>query len=180
MAVAMRPSLSTTACIAAMLVLSGCAATGDYPSLARRDVERIEGTALPADPDPAPPPVAANADPGLKGQLSRLVDQARTAHRDFVAARPRAQQLVGAASGAAKASEGFSVAAIALGQLDSARGRTMAALSDLDALYLSERLENYQAPTDELAAIDAARGEVAGLLSQQDSVIETLQARLGV
>ena len=49
--------------IVPVAMLAACASSGDYPSLAQRPAERVEGTLTPATPDatPAPPP-APSAD----------------------------------------------------------------------------------------------------------------------
>ncbi|MCB2077048.1 MAG: hypothetical protein KDE55_05040 [Novosphingobium sp.] len=165
--------------VALSLALSACASTGEYPSLARRDAERIKGVAEPVEPDPAPLPIPTPPDAALEARLATLVNNARSAYGRFAANRARAERTISAASGAAMGSESFSVALIALGELDSARGQTMASLSDLDSLYAAERTTNYLTDTGEALAIEQARQQVAEMLAEEDQVIEGLARRLG-
>ena len=55
-------------------LLSACASTpGEYPSLARRPIERVTGTFTPPPPPPAPAPV----DPAVARQIDSLLDRVR-------------------------------------------------------------------------------------------------------
>lgn len=169
----MRRPAPPFACTALALLLAGCAAdTTNYPSLARRPAERITGSAetVPADAAPQPPALPS---PELSARLSQLVDQAQAAHRDFLAKRERASGLVGAARGAAVASESWSVASVALAELEAARSRAMIALADLDSLYAAERVAGGPA-----AAVGAAREQVIALVGEEDAVLADLRGRL--
>lgn len=153
----------------AMLALSACGDSSGYPSLARRDVEKQ------AEAPPPPPPTATVPDsPDLAPRLARLVEQARTAHEKFVSARPRAEQLAAAASGSAMASESWSVASVALAELESSRSEAMVALADLDELYAARRVEGRDG-----ASIAAAREQVMAWIGEEDRVLAALRGRLG-
>lgn len=153
------------------LSLAACASdAAEYPSLARRPVERVTGEA----PVVTPTPIATTpADPALAGTLDSLVAQARAADRRFAERESRARSLVGAAGGAAVASEAWSVATIALADLESARSDAMIAMAQLDTLLASAKIE-----TQETAAISAAHDTVGAIIARQDSIIANLHSRL--
>jgi len=165
----MRRSVKLAPALLAMLALSACVDSSGYPSLSRRDVEKNQ-----AEPAPATPPGAIPDSPDLAPRLARLVEQARAAHEKFAAVRPRAEQLVSGASGAAMASEGWSVASVALAELESSRSDAMVALADLDQLYTARRIEGGDG-----ASIAAARDQVMAWIGDEDQVLAALRGRLG-
>ena len=157
-------------------LLSGCANTGDtrFPSLATRPGERVGGTLAPA-PRPVPPPATA----ATGTRLADLRTSALAAHRRFGELRGRAEQLSAAARGAAVASEAWSIAQVALAELDSARSQTAVAQADLDALYIAAASAAVPtAGSDDLDAIGAARAEVTGWVAADDAVLAGLKGRL--
>lgn len=186
--------------IAAVLALALCACTtaegdGAYPSLARRPAERLDGqvpvcpaggegrisgTTSPVEAQPEAPLPPVRLDPSLAARLAGLVDEALAADRTFSARRGRAERLVSAAGRAAVASESWSVASIALADLEAARDPAQIALAELDRLYADERIEHYQAVTPDAEAIAAARERVMAIVSGQSEVLLTLRRRLGV
>ncbi len=154
------------------LPLAACAAGNDgYPSLARRPAERVTGTAAPVAPvaelTPAPP------SPELAGRLGQLIAQAQVADAKFTARAGETRRLVGAASGAAVASEPWSVATVALAALESARSDAMIALADLDALYAAERVAGGDG-----VATGEARDRVLTLVAGEDTVLADLRGRM--
>ena len=165
----MRLSLAPLIAVA-LMPLSACASdTANYPSLARRDVER-------AAPAPSPAPVSeATADPALLARLPSLVAAARAAQGRFAAARERTERLVAAGAGSTPGSESWAVASIALAGLESSRSDAMIALADLDALHTEARVNN----TGGAVVIAAARDEVASLIGEQDQILIALRTRLG-
>ncbi|MFA7586532.1 MAG: hypothetical protein WCY11_10135, partial [Novosphingobium sp.] len=98
------------------LSVSACASAGDYPSLARRDVERIGNEPAAPPPTVESPPQAPSST--VVARLSTLVEQARAAHGRFLDRRTRAERQVAGGSGAAIGSENWSVAAVALADLE--------------------------------------------------------------
>lgn len=162
---AMRRSIPLLLTLA---VLGGCASTDDYPSLARRPIERVSGTAEPVAPvvEAAPAPVA----PEVAGKLAALVAKARTADAKFTAREGEARRRVAAARGAAVGSEAWSVAMVALAALESARSDAMIALADLDTIYASDAVVGGNS-----AASGAAREQVVALVARQDSVLAALR-----
>jgi hypothetical protein len=161
----MRYSILSVFVLAAV---SGCASSDDYPSLARRPIERLSGTAEPVAPasEPAPTPVA----PEVAGRLAALVAKAQTADAKFTARESEARRRVAAARAAAVGSEAWSVAMVALAALESARSDAMIALADLDAIYAADRVGGGDG-----AASGAARDRVIALVARQDTVLATLR-----
>lgn len=155
---------------AACLILSACAKDqGEYPSLARRPAERVSGTA----PVVTPPPPAPLPPVEVTGQLDGLVAKARAADAKFRDVLPRARSLVSAAAGAAVASESWSVATVALADLESQRSQAMIALADLDALYAAEGIKQ-----SDTSAIAAARDAVIAIVRDEDEALNDLKGRL--
>jgi len=151
-------------------LLSACASTpGEYPSLARRPIERVTGTLTPPPPPPAPAPV----DPAVANRLDSLLERVRAANAKFQSRESTVRQTVAAAAGAAKASEAWSIAMVALADLDAARSEGMVALADIDAIYAASRIEGEQA-----AEAKAARDAANALVTAQDKVIAGLQGQL--
>lgn len=171
MASAMRSlALLSLACLA------GCASPGDtrFPSLATRPGERISGTLQPPSAPAQPPATAATG-----SRLAALRDRALAAHRAFEDKRGRAASLSAAAQGAAVASEAWSVAQVALAELEAARSQAMIALADLDALYVAEAAA--AVPTGgsgDLAAVSATRDEVTAWIAEEDAALAALRGRL--
>lgn len=162
-----------SALVASLALLAGCSADrDDYPSLARRPVERISGTAPVAAPEATPAP-AAPLSPELAARLTQLGNRVVEAHGRFTTKEARARSLVGAAGGAAVASERWAVATIALAELESARSEAMIALADLDALYASARIAG-----DPATAIEETRSRVIAVVAREDAVLAELRGKL--
>lgn len=168
-------------CIAPAMILSltalslaACSSSeGAYPSLARRPAERLTGSdpVVPPAPDATPAPIP----PELTARLDVLVAQARSADALFRQHAPRTRALIAAANGAAVASESWSVATIALADLESQRSQAMIALADLDALYAAETIKLADA-----SAIKVARDTVIAMVTEEDAVLGELKGRLAV
>lgn len=165
----MQPSLKLMPAAIAILVLSACGDSSGYPSLSRRDVEKSQ-----AQPAPAPVSTPVPDSPDLAPRLAELVAQARAAHAKFESRTPRAQQLSASASGAAMASETWSVASVALADLEGSRSEAMVALADLDQLYAARRVDGGDG-----ASIAAARDQVMAWIGAEDAVLAALRGRLG-
>lgn len=165
-----RQRASLIASLIPAFLLSACASTpGAYPSLARRPIERVTGTLTP----PPAPPAPAQVDPAVARQLDSLLERVRAADAKFQARTGGVRQTVAAATGAAKASEAWSVAMVALADLDAARSEGMVALADIDAIYAASRIEGEPA-----SAAKAAREAANALVAAQDKVIAALQSSL--
>ena len=169
------------------ILLPACTSSGDFPSLARRDAERIKGTADPVAAEPSPsesPPSPPGA--ALAARLERLVDQARDAHRRFAERQPRGEQMVAAGRASAPGSEAWALATIALADLEGARSEAMIALADLDQIYAAEQIGSTettgsapQTASGDGLAIAAARDQVVALVAEEDAVLAALKARSG-
>ena len=169
----MMPRLPVPVLAAAtLLLLGGCAKDADlYPSLSIREAERVSGTFQPVQPEQ----VAEQA-PGAQtlDRLESLRADARKANERFLAAAARARGPVAAARGSAPGSEAWSVAQVALADLESSRSDAMIALADLDRIYIDARLDVVA-----FDRIEQVRGEVATMVDSQDQTINTLHGELG-
>jgi hypothetical protein len=162
-----KPSLALS--LAALLV-TGCASPGKYPSLALRDAERstrATGTLQPAEAAPYVPPATPTE---TLDRLGRLAAEAQGAHQAFLAAAGRARGPAAAARGAAEGSNAWSIAQIALADVESSRSATMISLAELDRLYVDAELAG-----GDLTRIGATRDEVAALVAGEDETLDELR-----
>jgi len=150
--------------MALSLVLTACApaVTADYPSLARRPVER-SATVVPSTPAaPTPPaPVSATLAEAIRG----LGNDADSGEAAFRAALTETQAAVAAGRGAAVGSEAWSVAQRALSRLEAVRAPTTLALAELDRLVVTQ---------PESAELAAQQVRVAALVAAQAALINGL------
>ena len=146
--------------IAALLAasLAGCAAPGNYPSLAPRPAEREDWTEEPVHSAPA---VADDA--ALRTQVAALLARAREGERAFAADLPAAERAT--AHIGPQGSDSWVEAQQAISRLEAARARADEAATELHQL----RLARTEQPTSaaDLAAIDAAIDEVEGIVARQ-------------
>ena len=162
--------------LVAGLALGACAGSGsgEYPSLATRDVERAQGQF-----DSAPvqrldvPEVEVEGTGPLPQRLAALDAQARAAHGEFMAALPRTERLVRAAGGSAVGSDSWAAAQVALADLDSIRSRASVPLGDLDILFVAASVQ-----ADDTNAIAATRDAVIALVAEEDAALERLRGRV--
>lgn len=164
-----RLAPAPAALLAALLALTGCAATADnYPSLAIRDAERVSGTmAVPAAPPAALPPAPPSAD------LAALLAAIRAGHTRFAAQTGATQRTVAAARGAAVGSDSWSAAQVAVADLEGERSQVMIALADLDRLYASASVAGA-----DVTAAAAALAEANALVAQENAEIARLLGTL--
>lgn len=167
--------LSALLILALPLCLEACASSGDYPALGRREVEREAGPAAPSSGVAQAPPASAD----LQARVDRLVGQARSGHADFAARREAAGRSVAAAGGAARASDGWVTAQVALASLEAARSGAVTALADIDRLYADERIAVPHAVSPSASLLGAARGQVKAWIDEENDVIASLTRRLG-
>lgn len=151
--------------------VAACTTAGaDYPSLAQRPAERVEGKFEPDTAPPLPPaPVQPSAD--LSARLAELNRQAESAHAEFRAATPAAERLASAAGGTG--TDSWAAAQVALADLDSLRSRAAIPLADLDTLWVDSTLEG-----GAREAIGAVRDAVASIIAEEDAVLARLRGRL--
>jgi hypothetical protein len=174
----MRRASATLLSLALLVPLGACAAAKDYPSLQRRPAERMTGSAPVVSPQKPPLPPSV---PGLElgSRLARLVEQARTAHERFASKRANAERLVAAGGGGEPGSEGWSVATVALSDLESARSDAMLALAELDELYATETIVASQTGDKaKTTAIAGARDQVIALIGEEDGILAHLRERM--
>jgi len=181
-----RLAKSAPALLCAVFALSGCGTDRDFPSLARRPAEfavdggqaattpgRFGGSAQPAprvgDATVTQQPVS----PELSARLRQLEGAAREAHARFEAKRARTGALTAAARSAAPASEAWSVATVAIADLETARSDTMVSLGELDRLYAQERIDGGDG-----GAIAAVRDQVTAWVADEDAVLAELAGRM--
>ena len=161
----------------ALLSCAACSTTeadSRYPSLAIRDVERVEGTFEPVPTRTLDVPVVETGLTGsLDQRLTGLLDQAGAAHEAFLASVPAAQRRVAAASGAAIGSDSWAAAQVALADLDASRSLAAIALGDLDILYAAAEVQ-----AEDVSAIEAARSRVIALVGEEDAVLARLRSRI--
>ena len=177
MAPAMKPRPALLL-LALPLCLEACASDGRYPSLARRDAERVEGTAPPAAPDPDLP--EAPAPPALlQADVDQLVRQASDAHDEFESQREGARTAISAASGSAVASENWVAGEVALASLEAARANAITALSEIDQRYAAERIAQPE-PISPSAELLAAAGEkIRAWVETENAVLAELRDLMG-
>lgn len=139
--------------------------------MAKRPAERITATWPPAPPPPppAPPPL----DPATANRLDGLLAQVSAADGRFAAKIARARTLVGAARGAALGSEAWSVASIAIAELESARAEAMVAMAQLDSIYADARTEGR-----DVGQIEVTRQKALAIIAAQDGVLDSLKGLL--
>lgn len=156
----------------ASLALGACSTKeGAYPSLAKRPAERITATWPPAPPPPppAPPPL----DAATVSRLDGLLAQVTAADSRFQGKQARVRSAVAAARGAAMGSEAWSVASVAVAELESARAEAMVAMAQLDSIYADARTEGR-----DVGEIEATRGKALAIIAGQDRVLDSLKGLL--
>ncbi|MEO0031910.1 MAG: hypothetical protein RIS94_1668 [Pseudomonadota bacterium] len=160
------------------LLLAGCGGRERFPSLAMRPAERAFGTAQPADAAPVVALPAVPASASVVDRVSALAAQADAAHRAFESRRAAAARLANAARGAAPGSEAWSVAQVALAQLDSARSQGMVAMADLDHLLIAAQETAVTGPDSDLNAVRATQAQISAQIAGEDDVIASLRAQV--
>lgn len=168
-----RLVLALMACPA--LLLAGCAPRSDFPSLARRPAEDVYADGRAAQATPAPQP---GISAGLAERLAALRATAREAHASFIARQPAATRTVSGAAGAARGTEGWSVASVAIAGLESARSRVGLPLADLDRLEVEASNRAAEGADADFKAVRATRAEVEALVDEETRVIDSLLGRL--
>ncbi|MDG2004003.1 MAG: hypothetical protein P8J20_11790 [Novosphingobium sp.] len=160
------------------LCLEACASSGAYPSLSRRDSERVTGTAQPATPS-APQPIAAPPSASLQGNVDQLLGKARAAHGEFQVTRAATQRAVSRGRGAARASESWVGAQVALAELEASRADALTALAEIDQLYAEELIARPESVSPSAALLGAARAQLRTLVEEENSVLDGLANQFG-
>ncbi len=149
------------------LLLAGCVAQGDFPSLAPR-----EGEALAID-EPAREPVEVPDDAALQARIAALVEDARQGARSFNAVYAEAGRAV--ARGGAEGSESWIEAQQAISRLEAARLATTGAVAELGQLELAQA--DRAASDADQRALQAAIAEAERIAADQQLRIDRLRAR---
>ena len=166
------PALAALAMLA--LAVTGCT-TGDmsdYPSLARRPVERQANVVAPT---PATPPVPAPVTASLAEAIRALARDADSGEAAFRAALASGRSAIEGGRGAATGSESWSQAHLMLSRVDAARGPTGFALAELDRLAVQAEDAG---DASALSALAAEQTRVAAMVAAQQRSIDALLAGL--
>ncbi|MEP3420247.1 MAG: hypothetical protein ABJN35_00805 [Erythrobacter sp.] len=155
----------------AAMALVGCAGTSDqYPSLAARDAERetqrTTGQFTPADPDETVAPSSQTF-----GQLRGFVEQARSAHQEFMASGTDTRRLIQDAQSTDSESDLRARALVAVAELSVLHGRTNIALGDLDQMEFNAA--STFAPLDDIRAAQVLVGQMA---AEQEAFLNSLDS----
>lgn len=167
----------------AVCALGGCSdSSANYPSLASRPAERLTDNAQPVVAD-APEVARGVPSPELVARLDYLVEQARSARRDFGDKQATAETLVSAAGSAPAGSEDWARATQALSGIESARSLTAQPLSDLDRIEIDDNLAHPAQAGEQASRLDAiviaqAHKTVSALVAEEDAVLARLNGRL--
>lgn len=151
--------------------LAACAGpqATDYPSLERRAVEfRV---AAPAGP---PVTVATPATADLATALAALEADAQRGDQAFAAARESASARILAGAGAARESEAWVQAQLALSALEHERAPSTLALAEVDRLLVDRGIAAQDAGWTDLTALQA---RLTALVADQDRVLAALAER---
>lgn len=165
----------------AALLLAGCAARGDFPSLAPRAVEgelspAAGGRCEVASLDPLLAPAAPIGDnPMLAASLAELVERARKGEREFAELLPTARRA--AARAGRSGSEPWIEAQQLVSRLESERSPTVDALAELDALGIARSEDRGTSPADRERVL-AALQQVRALALAQRAELDRLTGEL--
>ncbi len=157
------PSRARSGGLAALLVLGGCAAAADHPSLAPRPIEKI--MAQPATPEIAPNEPAPAAD----ARIAPLLAAARDGDARFTDQVAATRALAAAAGGAAAGSEAWVQAEQAITRLDALRAPVTKPLAELDALVLAGVRD---------PSLASANAEVDMIDARESAEVDQIRSRL--
>ncbi len=153
-----------------VLILGGCAASGEYPSLARRTYE-----VAPAEPVAAPTPAPVPADAALDNRVATIVGRATAGVAGFDTAAESARAAVISAGSASPGSEPWILAQLAITRAEKLLAPAAEALADLDAekraLLISGALSGRE-------SVEAAIAEISALEQRQRERIQALGASI--
>ena len=154
----------------AALAASGCAAPGNYPSLAPRPAEAVYAAG-----DPERVPVPAPDDPDLAGRVAAFVAAGRAGEASFEQAVARARPLAERAGMAG--SDSWVEAQQAVSRAEAARAPTIRALADLDVFAVARAAQSRLSPAD-MESLAAGTAALQALADRQQAQLDLLQAML--
>jgi hypothetical protein len=166
----MKSSIKATVCMTAYVLIAGCAAKGEYPSLAPRPFERAAQTVAVATPAPLP----QTSDATLVRRVGALVEKAKAGVGPFNAALGQARPIIAASDGV-RASERWIAAQMALSRVERTREPIEAALAEIDDERRHVLLNSNSADRDYL---DAATKEVEAINASQRAAVQVLLAQI--
>jgi len=158
--------------LAAAAALAGCAQDGPFPSLAVRPAERQYAEEARREPTA---PAALPDDSAVAARAVALATEARLGEDEFNQAYGAAAAL--AARAGAAGSDSWSEAQQALSRAAAARGRTTAALVEMDA-FAVEQAGTGKLSGSDLARLRAATAQVQALADSQAERVDRLEASL--
>ncbi|WP_156842222.1 hypothetical protein [Novosphingobium aquimarinum] len=161
-----------------LFTLAGCASSGDYPSLALRDAERVAGSASAAPAEAEAPIVLPPPGADTLTRIDGLLGAAREAHARFQRKQEATRRTVGSARGASIASDNWVAAQVALADLQSARSGVVTALAELDGMYVDARVAEAATVSPTAQAIGSARDTVESWVAQENAAIASLAGTL--
>ena len=163
-------SFPSFALLGLVMLVSGCAEPGPYPSLAPRPIERALALA-----DEAPPPPPLPDTPEVTARAAELVEQARGGMPAFERALGVAERAVRGAGAAG--SDSWVAAQQAVSRVEAARAVTTRAMGELDAYSVSQAATRSLSPND-LERLAAAAAEVQAISDRQSEAVNRLQRAL--
>ena len=153
--------------IITLFLAPGCAAPGDFPSLAKRPFE--DGAAI---AEPAPPPLEASDSERLS-RVARAVDIASAGRTAFQSGFEAAQNAV--RSSGNMGSEGWIKAQLAISRLEPLREPAQSALA---IIVDEQRKLATGAPSSDADAVAAAFAQVESIRNDQADKSDRLLARI--
>jgi hypothetical protein len=155
--------------IALAAALPGCAASGTFPSLAPRAIERADSNA----PATTPMIVIAPSDAARVARVRALVQKAEAGVPGFNTALSAARQAVG--GGKVAGSDGWIAAQVAVSRLERMREPVGTVLSELTV----EQRDVLLGPeSEDRAMLEAAFQKVAALDTEQAAAVRSLIGNL--
>lgn len=169
----MHRSQLPVAILLSALTLGGCAQDVDqFPSLAKRPAERV--TATYGTPQAqATPVVLPQPSAQALGEAESLVAKAQQADARFRRGEPTARRLVGQAGRARLGSEPWSIATMAVSELEAARSQAMVPLAELDRMFADAMTRG-----EDVSRIADARDRVIAIIARQDQTLIGLLRQL--
>jgi len=164
------PAWSTPAIALAAMLTGGCAAGGDFPSLAMRPAE-LEGS---IEAPERPAPAATHSDAALVQQVAALAAEGEAGARDFEEAYGPAAEAVERAG--ASGSDSWVEAQVAVSRLAAVEARAAGALADLNRIALEQ--EARATAESDRAAIAAAIDRLEALVARDRERLAALTDRL--
>jgi hypothetical protein len=155
--------------IVLVILTSGCAKMGEFPSLAKRPFETGGAPAANA------PAITTTPDPALPARLAAITSKARSGETAFATNYNAALRTVSAAGGASAGSEAWIEAQLAISRLEPLRSPAQSALLSVDDE--SRRSEGSQSMIDR-ERIAAARADVSAIAEAQTAQVQQLLSRL--